>query len=389
MIDVNRPKIEKLIEKIKYFFPDEYPIPLHRPVFGQIEINNLIEVLKSSFVSSVGDQIGEFERTVADFVNVKHAIAVTNGTSALHLSLLAAGVSKGDEVITQALTFVATVNAVSYCGASPVFLDVDKTTLGLSAVNLKKWLDSNVLMDNGVPRNIFTKARIGACLPMHTFGFPCEIEEINAVCRDFNIPVIEDAAEALGSYKNGKHVGTSSLIGTLSFNGNKIITTGGGGMVLTNCDHLCRKIRHLSTTAKVSHSYQFTHDELGYNYRLPNLNAALGLAQFQRLPDIMRQKKNLFSEYKKFCDENDFRISRPPVNSDPNYWLINIICESKDEQFEILEYSIAHGVLCRPPWKLMIDLPMYNHCQHDELSVSKYVADHFVSVPSSCIIKGK
>lgn len=364
-------------------FKDENPVPLHRPIIGDLEIHCMTDTLKSTFVSSVGQQITEFENSIADFVNVEHAIAVTNGTSALHLGLIVAGVSKGDEVITQALTFVATANAVSYCGAQPVFVDVDGETLGMCPESLERWLRHHVIIENNVPYNKTTRNKIAACLPMHTFGFPCSIEKINEICHSFNIPVVEDAAEALGSYYNGQHVGTKSLLATLSFNGNKIITTGGGGMILTNNEQIARKLRHLSTTAKHDHPYQYFHDEVGYNYRLPNINAALGVAQFQRLPSILKRKKNLYHEYEEFCSIHQLKLSKPPENTTPNYWINNIICDSHAEQLQVLEQLNDHGILARPPWSLMVDLPMYENCQYDELLTARHISSHFIGLPSS------
>ena len=265
-------------------------ISLHRPVFNGNEKKYLIECIDSNFVSSVGQKVPEFENMISEYTGAKYAIATVNGTSALHIAIMLAGVRPGNEVITQALTFIATCNAISYVGAKPVFIDVDVDSMGLSPTYLKDFLDQNAVKKQDGTFNKFTGNKISACIPMHTFGFPCRMKEISEVCDDWNIPIVEDAAESLGSFINKKHTGTLSLMGTLSFNGNKIITTGGGGMILTDNSDLAKRAKHLTTTSKIPHAYEFIHDEIGYNYRMPNLNAALGCAQMESLDSFLIKK---------------------------------------------------------------------------------------------------
>jgi len=358
-------------------------VPLHRPVFAGNERRYLVECIDSNFVSSVGARVAEFERRVAAFTGARHAVATVNGTAALHVALKLAGVGPGDEVLTQALTFVATCNALAYAGAHPVFIDVDPDTLGMGAQALQRFLSTEVRVRDGQAWNARTGRRIAACVPMHTFGLPCRIAEIVALCAEHGIPVVEDAAESLGSLAAGRHTGTFGLMGTLSFNGNKIVTTGGGGMILTDDAAIAARAKHLTTTAKRPHPYEFMHDEVGYNYRLPNLNAALGCAQMEQLPRMLEAKARVASAYEAFFRGTGVRFVSAPADTAPNWWLNAVVLDTVARRDALLEYSNARGVMTRPAWRLMPDLPMFGHCQHDGLENSRWLAARLVNLPSS------
>lgn len=358
-------------------------IPLHRPVFEANERRYLIDCIDSNFVSSVGERVSEFETMVADFCGAKYAVATVNGTAALHGALITCGAMRGTEVLSQALTFVATANAIRYAGADPVFIDVDKDTLGMSPVALRAWLETNAEAKKGSLCNAKTGARISACLPMHTFGLPARIQAISEICREFDIPLVEDTAESLGSFASGRHTGTFGAAATFSFNGNKIITTGGGGMIITDDADLAHRAKHLTTTAKQSHAYEFFHDETGYNYRLPNLNAALGVAQMEVLPETLKIKYELADAYKALCHELGVTYLDGIEDSQPNYWLNAIQLEDRTTRDEVLKLTNEAGVMTRPIWRLMTDLPMYEGCQHDGLANSKWLVDRVINIPSS------
>jgi perosamine synthetase len=358
-------------------------IPLHRPVFCGSEKKYLVECIDSNFVSSVGEKVNEFEQRIAAFTGAAHAVATVNGTAALHVALQLAGVQRRDEVLTQALTFVATCNAVSYLSAQPVFLDVDRDTLGLSPEAVERFLARETVQRDGCCFNRKTGARIAACVPMHTFGFPCRIGEIIAVCDAFGVPVVEDAAESLGSFVGGRHTGTFGRMGTLSFNGNKIITTGGGGMLLTDHADLARKAKHLTTTAKLPHAYEFVHDEIGYNYRLPNLNAALGCAQMGRLSDMLSAKRAVADRYAAFVHESGWDLVREREGTRANFWLNALVLDSREDRDALLEYTNGVGVMTRPVWRLMNRLDMFRHCQADDLETSSWLEERIVNLPSS------
>jgi len=384
-------------------------IPLHDPRFIGNEKKYMEECIDTNFVSSVGEFVGRFEKMCAEYTGAKYAVAAMNGTSALHISLLLAGVQRDDEVISQALTFIATANAISYTGAKSVFIDVDKETMGLSAKALEAWLEENVVLRPFAsspshpiahsplqpfassflqPFNKATGRRIGACVPMHTFGHPVKLADLKAVCDRYNIPLIEDAAESIGSYYKGKHTGTFGKLGVLSFNGNKLITTGGGGMILTDDEQLAKMAKHLTTQAKVPHPYEFVHDHIGYNYRLTNINAALGCAQMESLDYLLSLKRNLAEQYKEFFRNSDFTFFAEPTDCKSNYWLNAIITEDKAQRDKLLQYSNANGVMMRPIWELMSRLPMFTDCQTDALENSIWFADRVVNIPSSAIIPG-
>ena len=375
-------RFDAVIEVVRSIY-GEGPIALHRPVFEGNEKRYLIDCIDSNFVSSVGAKVVEFEQQLAAFTGAKHAIATVNGTAALHVALQLAGVERDDEVISQALTFIATCNAIAYCGAHPVFVDVDRETLGMSPDALRAFLSSHVERRGGQAFNRGTGRRIAACLPMHSFGHPCRIEEIVALCDEYGIPVVEDAAESLGSYRGGRHTGRFGKLATLSFNGNKVITTGAGGMILTDDSELAVRAKHITTTAKIPHPYEFVHDETGYNYRLPNLNAALGCAQMERLPEFLRIKAEIAERYAAFFDAHGMHFMKPPAGAVSNHWLNVLLLDSLAERDAFLEYSNSRGVMTRPIWRLMTRLDMYQHCQHDGLENSRWLEDRVVNIPSS------
>ncbi len=358
-------------------------IPLHRPVFEGNEKRYLIDCIDSNFVSSVGVKVAEFEQQIATFTGAKYAVATVNGTAALHVALQLVGVQRDDEVITQALTFIATCNALSYAGAHPVFVDVDRDTLGLSPTALRQFLVSNAELRGGRAFNKSTGRCLSACVPMHTFGIPCRIEEIVSICDEYGIAVVEDAAESLGSYVGTRHTGTFGKLATLSFNGNKVITTGGGGMIITDDAELASHAKHLTTTAKVPHPFEFVHDEVGYNYRLPNLNAALGCAQMERLPEMLAVKVEVARRYAEFFKSVGITFMQAPAGITANYWLNAIVLDSLQERDAFLEFTNSRGVMTRPIWRLMTRLAMFSNCQHDGLVNSSWLEDRVVNVPSS------
>lgn len=358
-------------------------ISLHRPIFEGNEKKYLTECIDSNFVSSVGKRVSDFENAIAKFTGAKYAIATVNGTSALHIAIKLSGCDFGDEVITQSATFIATCNAISYAGGKPVFVDVDKNTLGMSPTSLKCFLEKNAHIKNGKAVNKKSGNIIKCCIPMHTFGFPCQIGEIKDICEEWNINLIEDAAESLGSYVDSKHTGTFGKMGTLSFNGNKLITTGGGGMIITDDEEISLRAKHITTTSKVPHEYEFVHDEIGYNYRMPNINAALGCAQVEKLQDFIASKRDISIKWKTFFNnyDVDFVESVPPNRS--NYWLNTILMESLEERNEFLNYTNKNNVMTRPIWTLMSELEMYKECQNDGLIQSKLLSERIVNIPSS------
>jgi aminotransferase in exopolysaccharide biosynthesis len=374
--------VDDFVEISRKIYGDGF-IPLHRPVFEGNEREYLVECIDSNFVSSVGQKVIDFEVAVAEFTGVKHAVAMVNGTAALHVAIQLAGVSPGDEVISQALTFVATCNAISYSGATPVFVDVDKDTMGMSPQALTDFLVTHAEKRDGKAFNKLTGKRISACVPMHTFGLPCRIKDISAVCRAWGISLVEDAAESLGSYVDGCHTGTFGDMATLSFNGNKVITTGGGGMLLTDDTDLADRAKYLSTTAKVPHAFEFFHDQIGYNYRMPNLNAALGCAQMERLPEFLMVKSNIAAIWQEFFIERSVTFATAESGNKANHWLNAIVLNSKSERDEFLEYSNDQGVMTRPIWHLMSRLPAFSNCQHDGLTNSIWLEDRVVNIPSS------
>src|SRR4030042_771167 len=348
-----------IIDKIRDIYKESSGyIPLHAPVFIGNEKKYLDECIDTTYVSSVGKFVDLFENRTAEVTGVKRSVVCVNGTLALHMALILVGVERGDEVITQPLTFIATANAINYCGANPVFIDVDRETLGLSPDALQDFLSKNTLIRNGSCYNKITKNRIKACIPMHTFGHPCRIDEIAGICREFHMELVEDAAESIGSYYKGKHTGTFGKIGVLSFNGNKTITTGGGGMLLFDDIDLALKAKHLTTQAKVKHAWEFVHDEIGYNYRMPNVNAALGLAQIESLGIFLQKKRKLAMDYKAFFENTKVNFFSEPQFCISNYWLNVVIFKSISERDLFLTETNSQGVMTRPVWRLLNKLPM-------------------------------
>mgnify|MGYP000613065121 FL=1 len=375
-----------IIEFIQDFYSTKDFIPLHEPRFVGNEKNYLNECIDSTFVSSVGKYVGELEENIASYTGAKYAIATSNGTSALHISLLLANVGQSDEVITQPLTFIATCNAISYCGAQPIFIDVDKDTMGLSPSSLKYFFENNTTVKNNQCINNKTSKVIKACMPMHTFGHPCRIDEIKEICDTHHVFLIEDAAESFGSLYKGKHTGTFGQMAAFSFNGNKIITSGGGGCIITNDKILAKKAKHLTTTAKVPHKWEFIHDMVGYNYRMPNLNAALAVAQLENIDDFINNKRKLASSYKEFFSTQEPTFFKEPEHSKSNYWLNTIFLKNKDQRDKFLEETNSCGVMTRPIWTLMNKLPMFEHAQCDDLVNSKWLNDRVVNIPSSVVL---
>ena len=362
-------------------------IPLHEPRFWGNEKKYLNECIDSTFVSSVGKFVNQFEQKVAEFTGAKYAVATVNGTAALHIALILSEVKAGDEVITQPLTFIATANAISYAGAKPVFVDVDRDTMGLSPEKLEDFLKKNTYRveepTGEFTYNKISKHRIKACVPMHTFGHPARIDELKQIADRYNITLIEDAAESLGSYFKGKHTGTFGLMGTLSFNGNKTITTGGGGMIITNDEAIAKMAKHLTTQAKVPHKWEYEHDYVGYNYRLTNLSAALGVAQMEQLPGFLKSKRLLAHQYKKFFEQTPIDFVSDSGNTISNYWLNAIVLKDRAERDRFLLETNENNIMTRPVWKLMNELKMFSNCQSGNLSNAEWLADRVVNIPSS------
>lgn len=367
---------------IKTKYPGKDFIGLHEPVFIGNERNYIVDAIDSTFVSSVGAYVNRFEEMMAQITGAKYAVAIVNGTNALHMGLILAGVQREDEVLSQALTFVATANAISYIGAQPVFLDVDKDTLGMSPDALKLFLQQNAEKRNDGAYNKGTGKRIAACVPMHTFGLPCRIEEIAAICEEWNICLVEDAAESLGSYYKDKHTGVFGKIGVFSFNGNKTVTCGGGGALITDNEAIAIRAKHLTTQAKVPHKWEFVHDEIGYNYRMPNLNAALACAQLEQLERFVENKRELAATYKSFFKTQEIQFVAELPEAKANYWLNALLFNSREERDAFLFYSNDNGVMTRPIWELMNRLKMFQHCQSDDLTNSAWIADRLVNIPS-------
>jgi perosamine synthetase len=377
--------IEDVINFIRSIYRTD-EIYLHEPRFVGNEKKYLQETIDSTFVSSVGPFVNLFEEKISRLTNTKRAVAVANGTCALQISLELAGVKSGDEVLTQALTFVATANSISYLNASPVFIDVDLDTMGLSPKALKEFLEQNVEIKNGGSYNKKTGKKISACLPMHTFGFMCRIDEIVEICNQWKIPVVEDAAEALGSRYKDKSSGSFGLLGAFSLNGNKIITSGGGGAITTNNIEIGNEAKYLTTTAKVPHKWEYTHDKLGYNFRLPNLNAALACAQLEQLDNMRNSKRTIFKQYRDFFCDTEINIVDVPSNTDWNYWLTSILLKNKRERDIFLEETNKQGIMTRPIWTLMYRLPMYKKMQRDNQKNAEYLEERVVNLPSSAIL---
>jgi aminotransferase in exopolysaccharide biosynthesis len=420
-------KFQETIEFIKSLYPNQDPVPLHAPVFLGNEKKYLSDCIDSTFVSYVGKYVTRFEEITSEYTGSKYAVAVVNGTAALQIALQIAGVKYGDEVITQPLTFVATANAISHCGAKPVFVDVDLDTMGMSPEKLEHWLQHNTKPSQPLskpsklsqplskPINKSTNRSISAIVPMHTFGHPCRVDEIIEVAKKFNIPVIEDAAESLGSYyspceinKNiatdntyeiksptetsnkekiislgkGKHTGTFGLAGILSYNGNKTVTTGGGGMIITNDKEFAEKAKHLTTTAKVQHKWEYVHDEIAYNYRLTNLNAAIGVAQMEYFDKIIKNKRETANLYREYFKNTEIKFFTEPENAISNYWLNVIQLKNRTKRDNFLEETNNNGVMTRSVWRLMNKLKMYQECQAGNLDNAEWLEERVINIPS-------
>tara|TARA_B100000925_G_scaffold282956_1_gene256345 strand:- start:2772 stop:3911 length:1140 start_codon:yes stop_codon:yes gene_type:complete len=375
--------ITKTINYIKEIYKFQKVIGLHEPKFIGNEKKNLIKCIDSTFVSSVGKFTDQFEKEIANYTGAKYAVATTNGTAALHISLLLANVEQNDEVITQPLNFIATCNAINYCRAKPIFIDVDLDTMGLSPNNLEFFLKENSIIRNKKCVNKKTGNIIKACVPMHSYGHPCRIDEIKKICKKYKIFLIEDAAESVGSFFKNKHTGTFGKIGVMSFNGNKIITAGGGGCLIMNNKLLAKRAKHLTTTAKLNHKWEFNHDMIGYNYRMPNINAALLLAQLKNLNRFLNNKRNLAQKYKTFFEGTDFIFFKEPKNCKSNYWLNSIIFKNKKKRDKFLKLTNKNYIMTRPIWKLMSQLRMFKDCQTTNLKNSIYLQERVVNIPSS------
>ncbi len=374
----------KLVKFIQDIYQTKEFIPLHAPKFSGNEKKYVNDTLDTTFVSSVGEYVDQFEQQVELFTGTTKAIATVNGTAALHTALYMAGVKSGDLVITQALTFVATCNALYHMGAEPVFVDVSKISLGLCPKALDLYLEDNATINiDGLCEDNNTGKIYRAVVPMHTFGHPVELDELVTVCNKWNITLVEDAAESLGSFYKGQHTGTFGDFSAISFNGNKIITTGGGGMVL--CKNIDDGIRtkHITTTAKVPHPYEFFHDEAGFNYRLPNLNAALGCAQMEVLLTYLKQKRILAQMYNDFFKDSDFEFVLEPEYAQSNYWLNAVICPSAEMREKFIKETNAQGVMTRPIWQLMHRLPMFENAKKGDLTNSLWAETALVNIPSS------
>ena len=367
---------------VKSLYGEENPIPLHEPHLDESDKDLVIQAIDSTFVSSVGQMVSDLENKICQFTGSNYAVAVVNGTSALFVSLELSGVNTGDEVLTQSLTFVASTNAIHQCKAFPVFIDVDRETMGMCPASLIKFLEENCELREEGCWNRTTNRYIRACMPMHTFGFPCEVDKIKKICANYAISLIEDAAESLGSFLEKNHTGTIGDFGILSLNGNKIITSGAGGIILTNDKKKASLARHITTTAKLSHKWNFDHDMPAYNFRLPNLNAALGLSQLKKLSFLLEQKRLIANKYKNWGDENGYFFKQERKGTISNYWLNTLIVENKRERDIILEQTNKSLIMTRPAWTPMHRLPFNTSFQREEMTNTDWLFDRIISVPS-------
>ena len=372
-------------EYIKDLYGTREFIPLHVPKFRGKEKEYLTQCIDTTFVSSVGKFVDRFESQMTQISKTKKAVAVVNGTAGIQVALRLVGVNSGDEVLTQALTFVATANAIIYNNAHPVFLDVDLDTMGLSANAVSAFLEEYGELRDNACYNKKTGRKISACLPMHTYGFPVHLDELIAVCNTWQVPIVEDAAESLGSQYKGKPTGSFGKLGVFSFNGNKIVTSGGGGVIVSNTVSLAEKGKYLTTTAKQPHPYEYFHDELGYNYRMPNINAALACAQLEQLDTFLSEKRAIANNYADFFKTKGINFRTELPNTKANYWLMCVELENKKERDDFLEYTNKQSVMTRPIWSLMFRLPMYEHCYKDSQKNAIHLEERIVNIPSSVI----
>jgi perosamine synthetase len=376
-------KYKEIIDFVKLQYPKQDFIHLHAPVFNGNEKLYVLDTIDSTFVSSVGAYVDKFEIMMADLSKTQKAVAIVNGTSALQVALRLSGVQNGDEVLTQALTFIATINAIIYNGASPVFLDVDIDTMGLSPNAVQAFLEEYGELREGVCYNKKTNKKIAACMPMHTFGFPVHLDELIYVCKKWNISIVEDAAESIGSEYKGMPTGSFGKLGVFSFNGNKIVTSGGGGAIVTNDLELGIQAKHLTTTAKVPHPYEYVHDELGYNFRMPNLNAALACAQLEQLEIFIQNKRKLALEYGVFFETIGIKFRKELPNTKANYWLMCLELENKKDRDDFLKETNENKVMTRPIWQLIYKSPLYSNFQRDSQENAMYLEERIVNIPSS------
>ena len=383
---MNNPNLTRQVLSAIEAVIGEKKVGLHEPSFCGNEWLYLKSCLDSTFVSSVGKYVDQFESDLTNYTGAKHAVAMVNGTAALHIALKVAGVMSNTEVLIPALTFIATANAVTYCNATPHFVDSETPTLGINAAKLREYLIDITEQRFNRCINRSTGRVISALVPMHTFGHPSNVDELLAISNDFNIPLIEDAAESLGSFYRGQHTGTFGLLGTLSFNGNKIITTGGGGAILTNSHELAKFAKHLSTTAKLTHPWEYKHDNIGYNYRMPNINAALGCAQLEQLTDKLAAKRELFLRYKAaFQEISGVELITEPINCKSNYWLQTLLLDSNNisHRESILRLTNDSGIITRPAWALMNELPLFQNSPSMDLHIAKSLSQRLINIPSS------
>ena len=376
-------KAEEIISFIKALYPDMNPVLLHCPQFLGKEKEYLAECIDTKFVSYVSHFVTDMEEHIKRITGAKYAVAMVNGTEALHMAIISAGINPGEEIITQSLTFAATSAAIVHCGALPVYIDVDKDTLGMSVVALKNYLETNTEQKNGKCYNKKSGNVISACIPMHTFGHPCRIDEIAALCQEHNIILIEDSAESIGSLYKGKSTGTFGKVGILSFNGNKCVTTGAGGMLISDDEALAERAKYISTTAKRPSKWEFFHTEAGYNLRMPGTCAAIGAAQLEYFDETIKNKHETAALYQKYFAEIGIECIREPENARSNYWLNAIILQDRAEREEFLEYANSNGVQCRPIWTLMHKMPPYEKYERTELPNSQWLEDKVVNIPSS------
>ena len=381
--------VDKIKEKLASVINSDTFVPLHNPVFEGNEERYLVDCVRSNFVSSVGEYVTKFEAALVEYTGAKHAVVCVNGTAALHVCLVLSGVKRDDEVLMPAMTFIATANAVSYVGATPHFVDVDEKSLGIDPVKLEEYLNNISEIKNGECFNKKTAKRIKAIVPMHTFGHAVDMDALNSVAKKFHIEVIEDAAESLGSFYKDKHTGRHSKLAAISFNGNKIMTTGGGGAILTDDEELAKLAKHITTTAKIPHKWEFNHDMIGFNYRMPALNAALGLAQIEQMQKFVAQKRLLAKRYMEvFTDIDEVEFFKETEFCKSNYWLNAIIIKKGHEDLreELLEKTNASGIMTRPIWTLLNKLEMFKHCPAMDLAVSESLEKRIINIPSSAWI---
>lgn len=379
----------EILERLRRVIGDRQNVRLHEPLFAGNEWTELKECLDSGWVSSVGPYVDKFEKKLQEYTGASYVVALANGTAALHASLFLNGVGAGDEVLVPDLTFVATANAITYCGAAPVFVDSEWKTLGVDVIKLRQWLEANTQLKSGRLVNTQSGRTIKALIAVHIFGHPVDVEALSALCREYQLIFIEDAAESLGSFYKGKHTGTFAPCGVLSFNGNKIVTTGGGGALLFQDVEFGKKARHILTTAKRAHAWRFDHDAIGYNYRMPNLNAALGFAQLQKLPEFLERKRKLAGRYEEaFREMEGVQFFKEPASARSNYWLNTLVLDKSfaGQRDEILDYLNEKGMGCRPAWTLMHRLPMFKDCQRMDVSNAEEMEARILNIPSSAFL---